>query len=103
MGVLSWLTHTDWSEYTDTEEGSRVNTDFALLSALPSVDADYRFDRPKAYLSAHELARLTIVRSRLGDTRAEREAEHTRARARRHPGRVRGSVGVPSVAINQSA
>jgi hypothetical protein len=45
------------------------------LSALPSLDADYCFGRPKVYLTPREVARLTIVRSRLGDTRAEREAE----------------------------
>jgi hypothetical protein len=50
-------------------------SDFAQLSCLPSVDAEYRFGRPKVYLTPHELARLTLVRSRLGDTRAEREAE----------------------------
>jgi len=45
------------------------------LSSLPSLDADYAFGRPKVYLTPHEVARLTIVRSRLGDTRAERETE----------------------------
>jgi hypothetical protein len=39
-----------------------------------SHDADYRFGRPKLYLAPHELARLTILRSRLGDTQAERLA-----------------------------
>ena len=34
-----------------------------------------RFGRPKVYLAPHELARLTIVRSKLGDTRAERVAQ----------------------------
>jgi hypothetical protein len=45
------------------------------VRALPSVDAEYRFGRPKLYLAAHELARLTILRSRLGDTPAERARE----------------------------
>jgi len=45
-----------------------MNSDFAQLNSLPSVDADYRFGRP------HELARLSIIRSRLGDTHAERLA-----------------------------
>jgi hypothetical protein len=36
---------------------------------------DYRFGRPKVYLTSIEIARLVIVRSKLGDTRAEREAE----------------------------
>jgi hypothetical protein len=40
------------------------------------LDADYRFGRPKVYLTPHELARLTLLRSRLGETRAERQAEH---------------------------
>jgi hypothetical protein len=37
-----------------------------------TVDAEYRFGRPKVYLAPHELARLILLRSRLGDTRAER-------------------------------
>jgi len=41
-----------------------------------SFDADYRFGHPKTYLAPVELARLTILRSRLGDTPAERAAEH---------------------------
>ncbi len=52
-----------------------MNTNLHQLSSLPSVDAEYHFGRPKVYLTPHELARLTIVRSRLGDTRAERESE----------------------------
>ena len=51
-----------------------MNSDFPQLSSLHSVDLEYRFGRPKVYLTPHELARLTIVRSRLGDTQAEREA-----------------------------
>jgi len=46
-----------------------MNTD------LRSVDAEYRFGKPKIYLTPIETARLTIMRSRLGDTRAERAAE----------------------------
>jgi hypothetical protein len=52
-----------------------MQRDFLQLASLPSVDAEYRFGRPKVYLTAHELARLTLVRSKLGDTRLEREAE----------------------------
>jgi hypothetical protein len=59
-----------------------MHRDFAQLNSLPSVDAEYRFDRPKVYLTSHELARLTIVRSKLGDTRAERETEITRSSRR---------------------
>jgi hypothetical protein len=44
------------------------------LSSVPSVDAEYRFGRPKVYLAPHELARLILLRSKLGDTQADREA-----------------------------
>jgi hypothetical protein len=40
-----------------------------------NTDAEYCFGKPKAYLTPIEIARLVIVRSRLGDTRAERAAE----------------------------
>ena len=43
------------------------------IVSLPSLDADYCFGRPKTYLAPHELARLTILRSILGETCAERE------------------------------
>jgi hypothetical protein len=46
-----------------------MNTD------LRSVDAEYRFGKPKIYLTLIEIARLTVMRSKLGDTRAERAAE----------------------------
>jgi hypothetical protein len=52
-----------------------MQPDFVKPHALDSIDAEYRFGRPKLYLSPHEVARLTLVRSRLGDTRAERAAE----------------------------
>lgn len=52
-----------------------MQPEFSSASQLGSIDAEYRFGRPKVYLTAHEIARLTLVRSRLGDTRAEREAE----------------------------
>jgi len=45
------------------------------IVGLPSVDAEYRFGKPKTYLTAHDLARLTILRSKLGETRQERAAE----------------------------
>jgi len=48
------------------------------LSSQPSFDAEYRFGRPNVYLTPHELARLMIVRSKLGDTQAEREANSAR-------------------------
>ena len=52
-----------------------------LLSALPSVDAEYRFGKPKTYLTPRELARLTILRSKLGETRRDREREYPVAAA----------------------
>jgi len=54
-----------------------MNSDFLQLQSLPSLDAEYRFDRPTVYLTPRELARLTVLRSKLGDTRAERAAEAT--------------------------
>lgn len=48
-----------------------MNTD---SNQIASVDVEYRFGRPKVYLAPHELARLMLLRSRLGDTRAERLA-----------------------------
>ena len=52
-----------------------MQPEFSSQHTLDSIDAEYRFGRPKVYLTPHELARLTLVRSRLGDTRADREAE----------------------------
>ena len=52
-----------------------MQRDLIQLRSLPSFDTDYRFGRPKLYLTPHELARLVLVRSKLGETRAEREAE----------------------------
>ena len=49
---------------------------------LPSTDAEYQFGRPKTYLAPHELARLTLLRSKLGDTCAERAAERFPRRRR---------------------
>jgi len=46
-----------------------------MSTDLRSVDADYRFGKPKISLTPIELARLSIMRSRLGDTRTERAAE----------------------------
>jgi len=54
-----------------------MNSDFLQLQSLPSLDAEYRFDRPTVYLTPRELVRLTVLRSKLGDTRAERAAEAT--------------------------
>jgi hypothetical protein len=51
-----------------------MSNEFTQFSTTNSVDAEYRFGRPKVYLASHELARLTLLRSRLGDTRAERMA-----------------------------
>jgi hypothetical protein len=60
-----------------------MSNELRHISSLPSIDAEYRFGRPKLYLTPHELARLTILRSKLGDSQIERAAERT------HP------VGVP--------
>jgi len=49
-----------------------VNTE--TTPAELTVDAEYRFGRPKVYLAPQEQARLLILRSRLGDTTAERIA-----------------------------
>jgi hypothetical protein len=54
-----------------------MNDEYRHINSLPSLDAEYRFGLPKLYLAPHELARLTILRSKLGDTRAERAAERT--------------------------
>ena len=47
---------------------------------LSHVEHDYRFGRPTVYLTTIELARLAVLRSRLGDTHAERVA-HAAGRA----------------------
>ena len=52
-----------------------MNDKYRHINSLASLDADYRFGEPRLYLAPHELARLTILRSKLGDTRAERAAE----------------------------
>ena len=39
-----------------------------------SHDVEYRFGRPRVYLTPREIARLVILRSKLGDTHAERLA-----------------------------
>ena len=51
------------------------------ILSLASIDAEYSFGRPRLYLAPKELARLTILRSKLGDTRAERAAERLQAPA----------------------
>jgi hypothetical protein len=56
-----------------------TTSDLERVISLHSVDSEYRFGQPKTYLAPHELARLTIVRSKLGDTQAERAAEQIEA------------------------
>jgi hypothetical protein len=51
-----------------------MSHDFTPFSTTDSVEVEYRFGRPKVYLAPRELARLTLLRSRFGDTRAERMA-----------------------------
>jgi hypothetical protein len=52
-----------------------MDSEIQRLIAQPSLDSEYRFGKPKTYLTAYELARLIILRSKLGETRHEREAE----------------------------
>jgi hypothetical protein len=54
-----------------------MSNELQHITSLPSIDAEYRFGRPKLYLAPQELARLTILRSKLGDTQSERAAELT--------------------------
>ena len=51
-----------------------MSDEFTQTCTTDGVDAEYRFGRPKVYLAPHELARLSVLRSRLGDTHAERMA-----------------------------
>ena len=44
-------------------------------NASHPIDVEYRLGRPQVYLTPQELARVLIVRSKLGDTRADRAAE----------------------------
>jgi hypothetical protein len=62
-----------------------MSNEFTHLSATDSGDAEYRFGRPKVYLAPHELARLTVLRSGLGDTHAERMANAAGIQAATHP------------------
>jgi hypothetical protein len=59
-----------------------MNSEVQDSQALQSTDAEYRFGQPKLYLAPHELARLTILRSKLGETRADRAAERIRTARR---------------------
>src|SRR5262245_50074534 len=43
-----------------------MNDKYRHINSLPSLDAEYRFGEPRLYLAPHELARLTILRSKLG-------------------------------------
>jgi hypothetical protein len=52
-----------------------MNSHLQQIISLPSIDAEYTIGRPKLYLAPKEVARLTILRSELGDMRAERAAE----------------------------
>lgn len=51
-----------------------MSHDFPRFSTRDTIDAEYRFGRPKVYLAPHDLARLSILRSKLGGTPAERAA-----------------------------
>ena len=69
-----------------------------MSSDVRSLDAEYRFGRPKVYLTSIEIARPVIARSKPGDTRAERAAEtitavvSLRERGRGSSGRVDGAA-----------
>jgi hypothetical protein len=66
-----------------------MHRDLTHLTPLTSVDVEYRFGRPKVYLAPHELARLVILRSKLGDTQAERVARAAgQAIPPQHPARA---------------
>jgi len=51
-------------------------SDLQQLISLPSRDDEYQFGQPTVYLKPLELARLTLLRSRLGETSTERAAEN---------------------------
>jgi hypothetical protein len=75
-----------WRVVLVKEKGNRPMSRYLeqILSSA-SIDAEYTFGRPKLYLAPKELARLTILRSKLGDTRAERAAERLPAPASTRP------------------
>jgi hypothetical protein len=49
-----------------------VNTNLEHVVRLRGTDVEYRFGKPKAYRTTHELAWLMLLRSRLGGTQRER-------------------------------
>jgi len=57
-----------------------MTTNVEPILGSRSVDAEYRFGKPKTYLTTHELARLVLLRSRLGETQRDRAAEKPPAR-----------------------
>ena len=78
--IFLHLDHTDWlgSNLVGREranlEVTVMSDEFTHSSTTESLDVEYRFGRAKVYLAPHELARLSVLRSRLGDTHAERMA-----------------------------
>ena len=58
-----------------------MHTESTPFGTTHGLDAEYAFGRPKLYLAPHELARLAILRSQLGDTHAERLARAASAQA----------------------
>lgn len=54
-----------------------MTSDVQQIISLPSLDAEYKFGQPTIYVKPLELARLILLRSKLGETRAERAAEHS--------------------------
>ena len=57
-----------------------MTTNVEPIVGSRSVDAECRFGKPKTYLTTHELARLALLRSRLGETQRERAPEKLPAR-----------------------
>jgi hypothetical protein len=58
-----------------------MNANVGHIVGLPSTDAEYTFGKPKTYLTVRELARLMLLRTRLGETQGERAAELLSSRA----------------------
>jgi hypothetical protein len=53
-----------------------IMSDLQRLISLPSLDDEYKFGQPTVHLNPLELARLMLLRSTLGETRAQRAAEY---------------------------
>jgi len=56
-------------------ELATMRRELEQIAVLCIIDTGYCFGKPKTYLTPVELAWLTILRSKLGETRGERKAE----------------------------